>query len=136
MPLSISLDIMTKIDIKPLSANEMYLGRKVKSYKYKTFERKILPLLPDLEVPEGELQLTIEVGLSSKLADVDNILKPFIDCLQLKYGFNDKWIYHLVVTKEIVKKDEEYITFNLEEKIKDDIQRERCNQSRPLQESP
>jgi len=127
---------MTKIDIKPLSANEMYLGRKVKSYKYKTFERKILPLLPDLEVPEGELQLTIEVGLSSKLADVDNILKPFIDCLQLKYGFNDKWIYHLVVTKEIVKKDEEYITFNLEEKIKDDIQRERCNQSRPLQESP
>ena len=136
MPLSISLDTMTKIDIKPLSANEMYLGRKVKSYKYKTFERKILPLLPDLEVPEGELQLTIEVGLSSKLADVDNILKPFIDCLQLKYGFNDKWIYHLVVTKEIVKKDEEYITFNLEEKIKDDIQRERCNQSRPLQESP
>jgi len=111
---------MTKIDIKPLSANEMYLGRKVKSYKYKTFERKILPLLPDLEVPEGELQLTIEVGLSSKLADVDNILKPFIDCLQLKYGFNDKWIYHLVVTKEIVKKDEEYITFNLKEKIKDE----------------
>ena len=106
---------MTKIDIKPLSANEMYLGRKVKSHKYKTFERKILGLLPDQEVPEGELQLTIEVGLSSKLADVDNILKPFIDCLQLKYSFNDKWIYDLQVRKQIVKKGEEYINFKIEE---------------------
>jgi Holliday junction resolvase RusA-like endonuclease len=106
---------MIELDIKPLSANDMYLGRKVKSYKYKTYERKILTLLPDQEVPEGELQLTIEVGLSSKLADVDNILKPFIDCLQLKYGFNDKWIYDLKVKKRIVKKGEEYINFKIEE---------------------
>ena len=106
---------MTKIDIKPLSANEMYLGRKVKSHKYKTFERNVLALLPKQEVPEGELQLIIDVGLSSKLADVDNILKPFIDCLQLKYSFNDKWIYKLVVSKAIVKKGEEFITFKLEE---------------------
>ena len=93
----------------------MYLGRKVKSYQYKTFERKILSLLPDQEVPEGELQLTIEVGLSSKLADLDNIFKPFIDCLQLKYGFNDKWIYSITAVKQIVKKEEEFITFKLEE---------------------
>lgn len=107
--------IMINLDIKPLSANDMYLGRKVKSHKYKTFERKILALLPDQEVPEGELTLTMKVGLSSKLADVDNILKPFIDCLQLKYGFNDKWIYHLEVTKEIVSKGEEFINFKIEE---------------------
>jgi len=106
---------MINLDIKPLSANDMYLGRKVKSYKYKTFERKLLTLLPEQEVPEGELQLTIEVGLSSKLADVDNVLKPFIDCLQLKYGFNDKWIYNLLVSKRIVPKGEEYINFKIEE---------------------
>lgn len=106
---------MIKVELKALSSNDMYLGRKVKSYQYKTYERKMLSQLPDQEVPEGELQLTIEVGLSSKLADLDNILKPFIDCLQLKYGFNDKWIYGLVAKKEIVKKGEEFITFKLEE---------------------
>jgi Holliday junction resolvase RusA-like endonuclease len=108
---------MINLSIKPLSANDMYLGRKVKSHKYKTFERKILALLPDQDVPEGELQLNIDVGLSSKLADVDNILKPFIDCLQLKYSFNDKWIYKLGVIKEIVPKGEEYINFKIEEYV-------------------
>lgn len=105
---------MKKVELKALSSNDMYLGRKVKSYQYKTYERKMLKLLPDQEVPEGELQLTFEVGLSSKLADLDNTMKPFIDCLQLKYGFNDKWIYKLVGTKKIVKKGEEFITFKLE----------------------
>jgi len=75
----------------------------------------MLKQLPDIEVPEGELQLTIEVGLSNKLADLDNILKPFIDCLQLKYSFNDKWIYNINATKQIVKKKEEFITFKIEE---------------------
>ena len=43
---------MIHIDCKPLSANDMYNGRKVKSYKYRSFEKLILPLLPnDLEVP-------------------------------------------------------------------------------------
>jgi Holliday junction resolvase RusA-like endonuclease len=106
---------MKKVELKALSSNDMYLGRKVKSYQYKTYERKMLKLLPDQEVPEGELQLTFEVGLSSKLADLDNTLKPFIDCLQLKYGFNDKWIYSLVASKTIVAKGEEFITFKLEE---------------------
>lgn len=107
---------MIHIDIKPLSNNEMYGGRKVKSYKYKNFERKILPLLPeDMKVPEGKLQLYVAVGLSSKLADLDNTLKPFIDCLQLKYDFNDKWIYMITATKTNVKKGDEFIEFSLEE---------------------
>jgi len=106
---------MIHIDIKPLSNNEMYGGRKVKSYKYKNFERKLLPLLPDdLEIPKDKMQLYIAVGLSSKLADLDNTLKPFIDCLQTKYNFNDKWIYMITATKTDVKKGEEFIEFTLE----------------------
>jgi len=106
---------MIHIDIKPLSTNDMYGGRKVKSYKYKNYERKLLPLLPnDLEIPKGKLQLFVAVGLSSKLADLDNVLKPFIDCLQMKYAFNDKHIYMLTASKTDVKKGEEFIEFSLE----------------------
>jgi len=107
---------MIHIDCKPLSANDMYNGRKVKSYKYRSFEKLILPLLPnDLEVPKEKIHLIITVGLSSKLADLDNILKPFIDCLQIKYSFNDKWIYKLTSNKTDVKKGEEFIEFEIEE---------------------
>ena len=56
----------------------------------------------------------INVGLSSKNADIDNIAKPFIDILQKKYGFNDKNIYKLVLEKFIVKKGEEFIEFKME----------------------
>jgi len=51
------------------------------------------------------------------LADVDNILKPFIDCLQLKYNFNDKMIYKLIVEKDNVPKGSEFIKFSLKEKV-------------------
>jgi len=107
---------MIRIKIKALSNNEMYGGRKVKSYKYRNFERDIMPLLPsDVEIPKGKIHLNMQVGLSSKLADLDNTLKPFIDCLQLKYGFNDKWIYKISAKKKDVKKGMEYIHFELKE---------------------
>lgn len=107
---------MIEIKIKPLSTNEMYGGRKVKSYKYRDFQKQILPLLPpDLVIPKGKIQLCVAVGLSSKLADLDNTLKPFIDCLQLKYSFNDKWIYNISASKADVSKGEEFIHFSLEE---------------------
>ena len=92
----------------------MYNGRKIKSAKYRTFERVLLTLLPtQLEVPEGPLHLVVDVGMSSKLSDLDNVLKPFIDCLQKKYDFNDKWIYKLTASKKDVKKSEEFIEFDL-----------------------
>lgn len=49
--------------------------------------------------------------MSSSLADIDNFLKPFIDILQKKYGFNDKLIYKLSVKKVKVAKGDEYIDF-------------------------
>jgi len=105
---------MIHIDVKPLSANLMYNGRKIKSYKYRTYEKVLLPLLPEeLEVPEGKIHLVVKVGMSSKLSDLDNVLKPFIDCLQLKYSFNDKWIYKLTASKKDVKKGKEFIEFDL-----------------------
>jgi Holliday junction resolvase RusA-like endonuclease len=52
-------------------------------------------------------------GFSSKLSDIDNCLKTFIDCLVKKYGVDDRYIYELHVFKTLVKKGEEYIKFKI-----------------------
>lgn len=103
---------MPKVNIKPLSVNQAWRGRRFKSASYKAYEAQILMMLPkDFEVPEGKLELSLTVGLSNKQSDIDNIAKPFIDILQKKYAFDDRQIYKLKMIKDIVKKGDEYIRF-------------------------
>lgn len=102
-----------RVKIKPLSVNQCWQGRRFKTDMYKDYEELLLVHLKPCDIPEGELELNIKVGLSSRSADVDNVLKPFIDILQKKYGFNDKNVYILRIEKEIVKKGEEYIEFKI-----------------------
>lgn len=100
---------MTKIDIKPLSVNKAWRGKRFKTDFYKSYEEELLWILPkNIKVYP---KLTIEFGLSSTLSDIDNPVKPFIDVLQKKYGFNDKDIDELHLYKKIVKKGQEYIDF-------------------------
>jgi len=98
-----------KVNIKPLSINQCFQGRRFKTPKYKQYEKELMILLPALSVPSGLLEVIITFGLSSKLNDIDNGLKPFIDILQKKYLFNDRDIYKLVVEKKIVPKGAEFI---------------------------
>ena len=96
-----------RVFIKPLSVNEAWRGRRYKTPKYKQYERDLLILLPK-KFKEDYTELNIKIGVSS-LFDVDNCLKPLIDVLQKKYGFNDRYIKRLVIEKEVVKKGGEYI---------------------------
>jgi Holliday junction resolvase RusA-like endonuclease len=106
-----------KINIKPLSVNQCWQGKRFKTPKYKQYEIELLLLLKsNLNIPKGRLSLLITFGLSSKLNDIDNGLKPFIDILQKKYGFNDRDIYKLEVEKVIVPKGKEFIEFEIKEK--------------------
>ena len=73
--------------------------------------------LRPLQVKGGRLCLLLRFGLSSKNADVDNPIKPFLDILQKKYGFNDRQIYRLTVEKEDVAKGYEYIEFTFSDLI-------------------
>jgi len=66
-----------------------------------------------MPTPIDKIYLKVQIGLSSKNADIDNVLKPFIDILQIKYSFNDKNIFKITIEKEIVKKKAEYIDFEL-----------------------
>lgn len=102
-----------KLNIKPLSINEAYRGRRFRTPKYDTYIRQMMFILPNnLEVPKIDIKLNIEFGYSSSASDIDNGLKCFIDCLQKKYNFNDKNITELFVRKTKVLKGFEYILFN------------------------
>lgn len=104
-----------KLLVKPLSVNEAWQGRKFKTDKYKRYEEALLMMLPSISVDFNKqpLELFIEVGFSNKASDIDNVIKPFVDILQKKYEFNDKYIYRLLVEKKDVSKGDEYIEFYL-----------------------
>lgn len=114
--------------LKPLSANEAFAPRAVKRgrffrgeiYKtgsYRQYEKSLLKTLPNIQIPEGKLELKIQVHYSSAASDIDNCLKPFIDVLQKRYDFNDNRIYKITVIKELVPKGQEGIWFNLDEYV-------------------
>ena len=105
---------MNRVNLKPLSMNEAFMGRKRKTAAYRNYEIKVPKELPDLDLPErGPLGLRLRAGLSNRAADLDNVVKPFLDILQANYGFNDNRIYIIEMTKVKVQKGEEYIAFDL-----------------------
>ena len=104
---------MIKIKIKPLSVNEATIGRKVKSAKYRVYEKVLKFMLPKLKIPDGKIKIDFVFGFSSSGSDIDNALKTTTDVLSKKYGFNDNRIYELTVKKVIVKKGDEYLAFEI-----------------------
>jgi Holliday junction resolvase RusA-like endonuclease len=102
-----------ELKIKALSVNEAWKGRRFKTTKYDSYIREMMLILPKINIPKSPLSLYISFGLSSKLNDIDNGLKPFIDCLVKKYGFDDRDIYFLEAKKQIVEKGKEFIKFSI-----------------------
>ena len=101
------------LKIKPLSVNQAWQGKRFKTKTYKDYEKEILALMPPLSVPDGRLSVSITFGFGNSASDIDNPLKPFLDCLQKRYGFNDKMIKRLEVDSIKVKKGEEFIEFDI-----------------------
>lgn len=108
---------MIKINIKPLSVNQCWQGKRYRTNTYIKYFNNLLILLPKYKGIDFDkkLKLDISFGFSSAAADIDNPLKPFIDVLQKKYKFNDNQIYQLNVSKEKVKKGKEFIKFKINE---------------------
>lgn len=104
---------MIKIDIKPMSVNEAWQGKRYKTDAYKLYERTLLFMLPKIKLPEPPFQLEFEFGFSSSRSDWDNPIKPLQDILQKKYDFNDKDVFKAVVTKTKVAKGEDYLKFKI-----------------------
>jgi len=101
------------VHIKPLSVNQCWQGKRFKTPKYKAYEKELLYRLSAMDIPEGKLKVSLVFGLSSKLADIDNPVKAFIDVLQKKYDFNDRDIYEMELKKIDVKKGKEFIEYDI-----------------------
>ena len=101
------------INIKPLSVNECWQGRRFKTDKYNAYERSVMAMLRPMAIPEPPLSIAYHFGMSNVMSDLDNPVKPFQDILQKRYGFNDRDIFRMVVTKSKVKKGSEFISFEI-----------------------
>ncbi len=104
---------MVHLDVKPLSLNNAYRGRRFKTPELEQFKNDVGRLLPRLTIPDGPLAVSYVFGVSSKASDGDNLIKAFQDCLGEHYGFNDKRIYEWHVKKVDVPKGREYVEFEL-----------------------
>ena len=105
---------MIKVDLKPLSVNDAWKGRRYMTDEYKTYKKSLFYLLPQkIEIPDPPFEIHFEFGFSSSLSDWDNPIKPTQDIIAKKYGFNDKLIKKGVVISESVKPGKEYIKFKL-----------------------
>ena len=104
---------MTRIKIKALTVNRAYKGRRFSTPELATYKQSLMYLLPKMEVPRGKLSVRYEFGVSSLASDLDNCVKAFQDCLSEQYGFNDLEIYRAEMEKKMVKKNGEYIAFEI-----------------------
>ncbi|MEZ7496446.1 hypothetical protein QO206_13185 [Leeuwenhoekiella aequorea] len=104
---------MIKIEIKPLSVNKAWQGKRFKTDEYKVYERSLLFMLPKLKLPEPPFLIEFEFGFSNASSDWDNPIKPLQDVLQKKYGFNDKDVFKAIVSKEKVSKGKDYLKFKI-----------------------
>ncbi len=105
---------MIRINIKPLSINKAFQGKRYKTKEYLNFEKVIYWMLPKLSIPDGRLKITFIFGIN-KMNDLDNPAKLLIDILQKRYNFNDNRIYELNITKIPVKIGAEFFEFKIEE---------------------
>ncbi len=109
-----SISGATTIRIKPLSVNEAWQGQRFKTRNYQDYERRALLLLPPiLDIPAGDLSIVLEFGFSNRASDLDNPVKPIMDILQKRYGFNDAQVTQYQLIKKIVPKGSEYIAFSI-----------------------
>lgn len=105
-----------KIEIKPISVNRCWQGRRYKTKEYAEWRREFGYLIParspKLRFNES-LALDVVFGLKyPKKADLDNFIKPFLDaCVENGIIQDDRLVYEIIAKK--VKTDgKEYIAFN------------------------
>ncbi|MBO7323401.1 MAG: hypothetical protein J6U51_07455 [Bacteroidales bacterium] len=103
-----------RIDIKPLSVNEAWQGKRFKTREYSGYEKEMLLKLKPGRLPDPPFEVWYEWGFSNMQADVGNPEKCVSDILQKKYGFNDNKIIRMHLHKVKVRKGEEYVRFRIE----------------------
>lgn len=102
-----------RINIKPMSVNAAYRGRRFNTKEHIQWEQLVLYSLPSIELPPPPYEIAFTFGLSSVNADGDNCIKIAQDVIAKKYGFNDKQIKRWLVEVIKVDKGKEFFEFHL-----------------------
>lgn len=104
---------MIHLNIKPLSVNESYRGRKYCTPALTKYKLDLSRMIPLMKIPDGPIAVIYLFGVSSKSADGDNLIKSFQDALCERYGINDRRIYDWRVRKVDVPKGKEFVKFEI-----------------------
>lgn len=104
---------MIRINIKPLSVNEAFKGRRFKTKEHKQWSLSVKMMLPKMVLPLPPYEIHLNFGFSSNSSDWDNCIKQCQDSIADKYKFNDRLIKRGIVDTEIVKKGKEYFEFKI-----------------------
>lgn len=105
--------ISQRLNIPAMSVNTAWQGKRFKTPKYISYEKAMSYLLKNGSIGTGNIELYYKIGFSSKLSDLGNAEKQLTDILCKHYGFDDRNVFRIVMEKEIVKKNEEYIYFEI-----------------------
>ena len=115
-----------KLEEKPLSANKMFTIKRHRTHAYNKYAKRWREALEGLTLPEDiedhskmAFIAEIEVGLSTKNADLDNCIKPLIDCWQENLGFNDKNIIHIIATRYVASRGKEWVSMKLQQTFRE-----------------
>lgn len=93
------------LNIKPLSVNNAWQGKRFKTKAYKDYEQQVYYSLPNnLIIPEGKLEIYYTFYFTTSNSDLDNPVKMFQDILCKKYKFNDNAIFKIIIEKVVSKK--------------------------------
>ena len=95
-----------KLELKALSVNKCWQGRRFKTPDYNKYEQDVSFLLPKNIIITGEIGMLIEYHCKNyKMIDLDNLCKPLLDIL---------------VKNGIIEDDRKIVKLNLR-KIKSDL---------------
>jgi len=85
------------IEIKPISINNCFQGRRFRTKEFKHWQWAVISSLPKIKIESKEIQLYVTVYLKHPLqSDLDNFLKPLIDCIVKKGIIKDDRYIHLI----------------------------------------
>lgn len=94
--------ISIKLELRPMSINKAFQGRRFMTKEYKDWIKEGLFLLPKKKCASGIVEVSIVFYMRHpKKADIDNPIKTVVDLLVKKgYIDDDVYIYELHVRKE------------------------------------
>lgn len=72
-----------EIQIKPLSVNNAWQGRRFKTKDYKEWQKEFTYLVGKQTPLKGAIEITLEFYIKNdKMSDIDNFLKTLLDTLK------------------------------------------------------